>query len=66
MKNIFLFFIILGEINKRKHFRNRKARDERRREKFIEMEENKKLGKCNCFKKNYTLHIFKNENSFMH
>jgi len=34
-----------SEINKRKHFRNRKARDERRREKFIEIEENKKLGK---------------------
>lgn len=44
-----MFDFVLGEINKRKHFRNRKARDERRRERFIEMEENKKLGKCNEF-----------------
>lgn len=43
--NIILIFIV-GEINKRKQYRNRKARDERRREKFIEVEENKKLGKC--------------------
>lgn len=34
-----------SEIKKRKQFRNRKARDERRREKFIEIEENKKLGR---------------------
>ncbi|XP_054710309.1 RING finger protein 10-like [Uloborus diversus] len=34
-----------SEINKRKHLRSKKASDERRREKFIEQEENKKLGK---------------------
>ncbi|XP_071033345.1 E3 ubiquitin-protein ligase RNF10 isoform X2 [Parasteatoda tepidariorum] len=34
-----------GEVLKRKHMRIRKARDERRREKMIEREENKKLGK---------------------
>ena len=34
-----------SEINKRKQSRNRKARDERRREKYIEIQENKKLGK---------------------
>ncbi|KFM75235.1 hypothetical protein X975_08140, partial [Stegodyphus mimosarum] len=34
-----------GEVNKRRIFRNRKARDERRREKYIQLEENKKLGK---------------------
>ncbi|KAG8183065.1 hypothetical protein JTE90_010892 [Oedothorax gibbosus] len=33
------------EIKKRRFVRNRKARDERRREKMIEQEENKKLGK---------------------
>lgn len=34
-----------AEIQKRKRFRNKKARDERRREKHIQVEENKKLGK---------------------
>ncbi|XP_035233234.1 RING finger protein 10-like [Stegodyphus dumicola] len=34
-----------GEVNKRRILRNRKARDERRREKYIQVEENKKLGK---------------------
>lgn len=51
MANLFennsYFENILGEIKKRRFVRNKKARDEHRREKMIEQEENKKLGKCN-------------------
>ncbi|KAG8455809.1 hypothetical protein GDO86_001851 [Hymenochirus boettgeri] len=37
--------IFADEVEKRKHLRQRKARDERRRERRIELEENKKQGK---------------------
>uniref|UniRef100_A0AAX7UK58 E3 ubiquitin-protein ligase RNF10 n=1 Tax=Astatotilapia calliptera TaxID=8154 RepID=A0AAX7UK58_ASTCA len=36
------------DLEKRKRLRQKKARDEKRREKRIEIEENKKQGKCKC------------------
>lgn len=36
----------LDDLEKRKRLRQKKARDEKRREKRIEIEENKKQGKC--------------------
>lgn len=42
--------LLLDDIEKRKRLRQKKARDERRRERRIEIEENKKQGKCKfCF-----------------
>lgn len=38
--------LLLDDIEKRKRLRQKKARDERRRERRIEIEENKKQGKC--------------------
>lgn len=38
--------LFLDDIEKRKRLRQKKARDERRRERRIEIEENKKQGKC--------------------
>ncbi|MEE6518192.1 hypothetical protein FKM82_029031 [Ascaphus truei] len=38
--------LFAGDVEKRKSLRQRKARDERRRERRIEMEENEKQGKC--------------------
>lgn len=40
--------LLLDDLEKRKRLRQKKARDERRRERRIEMEENKKQGKCKC------------------
>lgn len=37
---------LLDDLEKRKRLRQKKARDEKRREKRIEIEENKKQGKC--------------------
>lgn len=42
-----LFHLSLeDDLEKRKRLRQKKARDEKRREKRIEMEENRKQGKC--------------------
>lgn len=41
-----IFFKLVEDLEKRKRLRQKKARDEKRREKRIEMEENKKQGKC--------------------
>lgn len=41
-----IFSCGLDDIEKRKRLRQKKARDERRRERRIEMEENKKQGRC--------------------
>lgn len=38
--------LLLDDLEKRKRLRQKKARDERRRERRIEIEENKKQGKC--------------------
>lgn len=39
-------FLLLDELEKRKRVRQKKLREEKRRERRIEMEENKKQGKC--------------------
>lgn len=39
-------FVLSDELEKRKRLRQKKVREEKRREKRIEMEENKKQGKC--------------------
>lgn len=40
------FVCLADDLEKRKRLRQKKARDEKRREKRIEMEENRKQGKC--------------------
>lgn len=53
LKNIYIFIFsclnclnLSDDLEKRKRLRQKKARDEKRREKRIEIEENKKQGKC--------------------
>jgi len=41
-----MFFLLLDDLEKRQRLRQKKARDEKRRERRIEMEENRKQGKC--------------------
>lgn len=48
-------FFFSDDLEKRKRLRQKKARDEKRREKRIEIEENKKQGKCIIFTFNHFL-----------
>ena len=43
---LLFLLLLLDDLEKRKRLRQKKARDEKRRERRIEMEENRKQGKC--------------------